>query len=152
MFKPYFVVLSLSLVQLFVTPWTEAQQASLSMGFPRQECRSGLPFPPPGALPNPGIKSTSPALAGGFFTTESPDTGSKYYNFSKAVYLSESINSYQLGMSSLTFSFISSLWTFFDCVLMKFLSYFHALLPGSAVILPKDVHLWLTSESCFWLW
>ena len=111
------------------------------MGFPRQECRSGLPFPPPGALQSPGIKSMSPALVGGFSTTESPDTGSKYYNFSKAVYLSESINSYQLGMSSLTFSFISFLWTFFDCVLMKFLSYFHALLLGSAVILPKGAHL-----------
>ena len=99
----------LSRVQLFATLWTVANQASLSMGLPRQECRSGLPFPPPGARPNPGIKSTSPALAGGFSTTESPDTGSKYYNFSKAVYLSEYINSYQLGMSSLTFSFISSL-------------------------------------------
>ena len=42
------------------------------MGFPRQECWSGLPFPSPGDLPNPGIKPTSPALAGRFFTTESP--------------------------------------------------------------------------------
>ena len=141
----------LSHVQFFATPWTIVRQTPLSMGFPRQECRSGLPFPPPGAPPNPGTKSTSPALAGGFSTTESPDTGSKYYNFSKAVYLSESINSYQLGMSSLTFSFLSSLWTFFDCVLMKFISYFRVLLPGSA-ILPKEVHLWLTSESCFWPW
>ena len=91
--------------------------------------------------PRQGVELVSPALAGGFSTTESPDTGSKYYNFSKAVYLSESINSYQLGMSSLTFSFISFLWTFFDCVLMKFLSYFHALLLGSAVILPKGAHL-----------
>ena len=41
------------------------------MGFPRQEYWSGLPFPSPGDLPNPGIESTSPALAGGFFTTES---------------------------------------------------------------------------------
>ena len=42
---------SLSHVQLFVTPWTVAQQAPLSMGFPRQENRSGLPFPIPGDLP-----------------------------------------------------------------------------------------------------
>ena len=41
-----------------------------SMGFPRQEYWSGLPFPPPEDLPNPGIKPMSPALAGGFFTTE----------------------------------------------------------------------------------
>ena len=52
--------------------WTVARQASLSMGFPRQEYWSGLPFPSPGDLPDPGIKSMSPALAGRFFTTEPP--------------------------------------------------------------------------------
>ena len=55
-----------------VTPWTVPRQAPLSMGFPREEYWSGLPFPPPGDLPNPGIQLTSPVLAGGFFTTESP--------------------------------------------------------------------------------
>ena len=45
---------------------------SLSMGFPRQECWSGLPFPPPGDLPDPGIKPGSPALAGGFSAAEPP--------------------------------------------------------------------------------
>ena len=54
----------------FVTPWTVAPQAPLSMGFPRQEYWSGLPFPSPGDLPNPGTEPVSPALAGGFFTTE----------------------------------------------------------------------------------
>ena len=49
-----------------------ARQASLSVGFPRQEYWSGLPFFSPGDLPNPGIKPTSPALAGGLFTTEPP--------------------------------------------------------------------------------
>ena len=44
----------------------------LSMGFPRQEYWSGLPFPSPGDLPDPGIDPVSPALAGGFFTTEPP--------------------------------------------------------------------------------
>ena len=53
-----------SCVQLFATLWTIALQAPLSMGFPRQEYQSGLPFPPPGHLPDPGIKSTSPALPG----------------------------------------------------------------------------------------
>ena len=48
-----------------------ACQASLSMGFPRQENSSGLPFSSPGELPGPGIKPMSPALAGGFSTTES---------------------------------------------------------------------------------
>ena len=48
------------------TPWTAAHQAPLPMGFPRQEYWSRLPFPPPGDLPDPGIKPGSPALAGGF--------------------------------------------------------------------------------------
>ena len=65
-------VLLLSCVQLFATPWTVAHQASLPMGFFRQEYWNGLPFPPPGDLPDPGIKPTSTALAGGFFTTEPP--------------------------------------------------------------------------------
>ena len=57
-------------VQLFANPWTVAHQAPLSTGFFRQEYSSGLPFPPPGDLLDPGIKPvslTSPALAGGFF-------------------------------------------------------------------------------------
>ena len=44
----------------------------LSIGLPRQEYWSGLPFPSPGGLPDPGIKPESPALAGGFFTTKPP--------------------------------------------------------------------------------
>ena len=53
--------------QLFATPWTVAHQAPPSMGYSRQDYWSGLSFPPPGYLPNPGIKLPSPALAGGFF-------------------------------------------------------------------------------------
>ena len=55
-----------------VTPWTVARQARLSMEFPRQESWSGLPFPTPGDLPDPGIEPeslVSPALAGRFFAT-----------------------------------------------------------------------------------
>ena len=63
-------VKSLSYVRLFATSWTVAHQDSLSMGFPRQEYWSGLPFPSSGDLHNPGIKPGSPALAGGFFTAE----------------------------------------------------------------------------------
>ena len=48
-------VQSLSRIQLFETPWTVNPQASLSMGFPRQEYSSRLPFPSPGDLPDPGI-------------------------------------------------------------------------------------------------
>ena len=57
-------------VQLSATPWTVARQAPLSMKFSRQEYWSGLPFPSPGDLPNPGITLMSPALAGRLFTTE----------------------------------------------------------------------------------
>ena len=53
----------------FATPWTGACQAPLSMGFFRQEYWSGLSFPSPGRLPDPGIEPRSPALAGRFFTT-----------------------------------------------------------------------------------
>ena len=55
-------VKSLSRVRLLATPWTVAYQALQSMAFSRQEYWSGLPFPPPGDLPNPGIEPRSPAL------------------------------------------------------------------------------------------
>ena len=55
-------VKSLSHVRLFATPWTAAYQAPPSMGFSRQECWSGLPFPSPGNLLDPGIEPGSPAL------------------------------------------------------------------------------------------
>ena len=54
------------------TLWTVARQAPLSMGFSRQEHWSGLPFPSPGDLSDPGTEPAFPALAGGFFTAELP--------------------------------------------------------------------------------
>ena len=54
------------------TPWTVACQASLSMGFSRQEYWSGLPFPSPGDLPDPGIELVSPALEADALTSEPP--------------------------------------------------------------------------------
>ena len=50
----------------FAAPWTVARQAPLSMGFPREEYWSGLPFPSAGDLPDPGIEPASPSLASGF--------------------------------------------------------------------------------------
>ena len=68
-----FVISLLNRVQLFATPWTVAFQATLSMGFFRQECWSGLLFSPLGDLPDPGIEpAASPALASGFYSTEPP--------------------------------------------------------------------------------
>ena len=65
-------VKSLSRVRLFVTSWTVAHQAPLSMGFTRQEYRSGLLFPSPGDLPNPGIEPMSLTLQADALTSEPP--------------------------------------------------------------------------------
>ena len=62
----------LSRVRLFATPWTVAHQAPQSMGFSRQEYWSGLPFPSPGDLPDPGIKPGSPALRADALLSEPP--------------------------------------------------------------------------------
>ena len=83
---------------ILCNPSTAACQAPLSMGFLRLEYWSGLPVPPPGDLPNPGIEPRSPvppALAGGFFTTELPGSfpvnqffasdGPKYSSFSFSI-------------------------------------------------------------------
>ena len=65
-------VKSLSRVRLFATPWTVAYQAPPSMGFSRQECWSGLPFPFPGDLPDPGIEPGSPVLQADALPSEPP--------------------------------------------------------------------------------
>ena len=62
----------LSCVRLFAIPWTVACQAPSSVRFSRQEYWSGLPFPSPGDLPNPGIKPGSPALQADSLPCESP--------------------------------------------------------------------------------
>ena len=68
-------------IELFATPWTIVCQAPLSVGFPRQEYWSGLPFPLSWDHPDPGIEPSSlmsPALAGRFFTTEWPGKPSNF--------------------------------------------------------------------------
>ena len=62
----------LSRVRLFAVPWTAAYQAPPSMEFSMQEYWSGLPFPSPGDLPDPGIKLRSPALRADALTSEPP--------------------------------------------------------------------------------
>ena len=71
------VLSRLSHVRFFVTLWTIAHQAPLSMGFPRQEYWSGLPFPSPGDLPDPGIKPMCPALQADSLSLS--QQGSPYY-------------------------------------------------------------------------
>ena len=65
-------VKSLSRVRLFAIPWTIAYQAPLYTGFSRQEYWSGLPFPSPGDLPDPGINPRSPAFQAHALTSEPP--------------------------------------------------------------------------------
>ena len=75
---------------LFATPWTVALQASLSMGFSRQEYWSGLPFPSPGDLPNPEIETVSiasPTLEGRFFTTVPPGKPINIYILKLYIYI-----------------------------------------------------------------
>ena len=76
---------SLSRVRLFVTPWTVACQAPLSMGLSKQEYWSGLPFPPPGNLPHPGIKPRSPALQADSLLSEPPGKPQKEYGIRRMV-------------------------------------------------------------------
>ena len=74
----------LSDVRLFVTPWTVACQAPLSMECSKQEYWSGSPFPTPGDLPDPGMELASvvpSALADGFFTTAPPEKSSSVLSF-----------------------------------------------------------------------
>ena len=78
----------LSLAQLFVTPQTIAYQAHPSMEFSRQEHWSGLPFPSPGDLPNPGIEPRSPALQADALPSEPPGKPRKQQNSVKQVSLS----------------------------------------------------------------
>ena len=66
----YMCAYLLSHVRLFVTAWTVARQGPLSMGFSKQENWSGLPYPPSGDLPNPGIETRSPELQVDSFPSE----------------------------------------------------------------------------------
>ena len=68
----WMLLLFICCIRFFVTPWTVAHQASLSMGFPRQEYWSGLPSPFPGDHPEPGIEPESPAWQADSLTAELP--------------------------------------------------------------------------------
>ena len=80
----YSEVKSLSRVQLFATPWTVAYQAPPSMGFSRQKYWSGVPFPFPGDLPDPGIEPWSPAFQADTLTSEPPGKSWVAISFSSA--------------------------------------------------------------------
>ena len=100
----------------FATPQTIAHQVPLSMRFSRQEYWSGLPFPSAEDLPNPGIKPTSPTLAGGFFTTSAPGKPIPFIMVSQTSqrsYLKEnSFTLLSLGFSE-THLILLLIWSFF---------------------------------------
>ena len=81
-----------------------SHQAPLCMRFPRQEYWSGLPFPSPGDLPNPGVEAASPALAGRFFTTEPGTGGQKEANGTAEVKMLVITNAFLLIFQALTVS------------------------------------------------
>ena len=80
-------VKTLSHVQLFVTPWTVAYQASSSMGFSRQEYRSGLSFPSAGYLPDPGTEHGSPILQSDASSSEPPGKPMSEVLFNSMIFL-----------------------------------------------------------------
>ena len=82
-------VKSLSCVRLFATPWTVAYQAAPSMVFSRQEYWSGLPFPSPGDLPDPGIEPRSPALQADALHSEPPGKPMDCLDSTKQVFTME---------------------------------------------------------------
>ena len=108
------IVLShFSCVQLFAILWTVVLQAPLSLGFSRQEYWSGLPFPPPADLPDPGMEPTSltsPALAGVFFTTSATwEAPLQPLGPSKRCYISIKLNGKVLLLSQTSHHF-HSMW------------------------------------------
>ena len=144
-----------SCIQLFVTLWTVAHQALLSMGFPRQVYWSGLPFLPPGNLPDPGIKTTSPvtpALAGRFFTTVPPGKpgcvflnalGKELWNFLKAEIWPGSYVLYKEGQDSKSSGVTKGVITFLNPTNS-------ALLRGSSTRVPGHPTLFTKSCQAYW--
>ena len=95
----------------FATPLTVACQAPLSVGFPRQEYWSGLPFPSPGDLPDLGIKPMSSALAGRFFTTEPPGKASESKLMSRRMLISLKTYFSSTWWGEISFYVVQNMWT-----------------------------------------
>ena len=94
------MLVALSRVLLFDTPWVVACQAPLTMGFSRQEYWSGLPCPPPRDLPNPGTEPRSPTLQADSLPSEAPRT--IFYQFHSFLTFWGQIGTYDLGQSSVS--------------------------------------------------
>ena len=92
------VLMLLSRVQLFATPWTVAHQAPLSMGFSRQEYWSGVPYPPPGDPPNPGMEARSSTLQADSLPSEPsrkpPKNNYNYYKLLTNIHILKEVDYY----------------------------------------------------------
>ena len=121
-YLPQCAVLSRSVMSDSVIPWTVARQAPLSMGFSRQEYWSGLPCPPPGDFPNPGVEPRSPALQSYSVLSEPPgqpkNTGMGGLSLLQEIFLTQESNRgllhcrrilYQLSYQG---SPLTTIWTF----------------------------------------
>ena len=116
-------VKSLSRVQLFATPWTVAYQAPPSMGFSRQEHWSGLPFPSPGHLPNPGIEPGSPALEADALTSEPCRCFLIMFPYSLSTTYFSSLSNFNMYLfmvlGSYRMTLILSVWQFWNGEIIK---------------------------------
>ena len=126
---------SLSHVRLFATPWTIAYQASPFIGFSMQEYWSGLPFPSPQNLPNPGIEPRSPSLQGDSLLSELPGKSSTFLvppnpsglNFLlEALISASSLGQLSWDVTSQHFVFLVP-WLFPDLLLASLLIWTHSL-------------------------
>ena len=120
-----------------MTLWTVACQAPLSMGCPWHEYWSGLPFPSPGDLPDPGIEPMSPVLAGGFFTTGPPETLCSVNNFTLSIQL---LSRVWLFATPWTAERLASLSITNFQSLLKFMS-FESVMPSNHLILCRPLLL-----------
>ena len=147
-------------MQLFVTPWTVAHQPPLTVESPRQEYWSGLPFPSPGNLPDPGIEPMSRALAGSFFTTEQlgkPCFGHTWYYFLELFLIYECLflSLFFFVLSCNIFSHILKNNTdiFLFCFLLYSVSFSNPLTSFSSLLvwfsgLPDKAFSHMTQDSC----
>ena len=148
----------LSHVQLFATLWTAAPQAPLSMGFPRQEYWSGLPFTPPGDLPDPGIKPTSPVSPALQVDSLPLSHQGSLWNKANAKYYSSNLNVFLTLIfsifPSLLLSFPSLNFSFIFCRKRNCLNHYHTFRfhqPGTLDVNAYRVSLMLLTSLAFLL-
>ena len=139
---------SLSHVRLFATPWTVAHQASLSLGFPRQEYWNGLPFPSPRDLPDPSDWTWVSWLAGRFFTTKTPGKPtSNGHMVIKGLNERKSEEAWGVGVCVRVRACVCMHTRVYICICVQGTCAGHVALPETML---TSECLPLTSSDCFW--